>query len=64
VTDGYDIENTAQASRNDYKISGEFQHLTSQNLLFRAGIANTNVETNGIDQYTIWNFFAGANYQF
>lgn len=64
IVDGFDIENESQASRNDYKITGELQHLTTQDLLVRVGISNSNVETDSVDQYTIWNIFAGANYQF
>lgn len=64
VTDGYEIEGLDIGSMNEYKISGELQHLCSENLLARVGVSNSHVEFNGIDQFTVWNFLAGANYQF
>lgn len=49
-----------------YTVGTQYQHLLSQDVLLKAGIdySTVNVSTGQIDDYTIWTYTVGANYQF
>ncbi len=47
-------------------VGAEYQHKLSPDLLLRAGVnySIVNLDSGNIDDYNVWNFLAGANYQF
>lgn len=54
------------ASATTYEVGAEFQHKLSNDLMLRAGVdyGIINTRTAQIDDFSYWNFLAGANYQF
>lgn len=56
----------SEDSATTYSIGTEYQHKMSTDFLLRAGVnyASINQDTSNNDDDTVWNFLAGANYQF
>lgn len=64
VTDGFggDVSKTAPATA--YTVGGEYQHLCTENFLFRAGLNVQEIYQDKADQNTNVKLLVGANYQF
>ena len=64
-TDKYDDnQDSSTAPTTEYKVTAEYQHLCSQNLLMRAGLGYHTTNQAGLDDFYFWTVNAGATYQF
>lgn len=64
VIDGYGTDIGKIAPATSYTIGGEYQHLCTENFLFRAGLNVQEIYQDKADQNTNVKLLVGANYQF